>query len=156
MCGEMIVATAAKCRFCGEVFDPTIKKLKKGGKGKKARMAAIASSQRNLIICILIQIVLYIATARDRYRATDRTRSRTRSPCIVALGLIAAGIAGTVFTFMLTMKIYSTAMGVILGLLTLVPCIGFLVLLSVNSSATKLLRESGHHVGFLGADMSEF
>jgi predicted RNA-binding Zn-ribbon protein involved in translation (DUF1610 family) len=29
MCGEMIVATAAKCRFCGEVFDPTLKKARK-------------------------------------------------------------------------------------------------------------------------------
>src|SRR5438309_1471562 len=24
MCGEMIVASAAKCRFCGEVFDPIV------------------------------------------------------------------------------------------------------------------------------------
>lgn len=29
MCGEMIVATAAKCRFCGEVFDPRLKKSTK-------------------------------------------------------------------------------------------------------------------------------
>src|SRR5262245_43529494 len=28
MCGEMILATAAKCRYCGEVFDPTLKKAK--------------------------------------------------------------------------------------------------------------------------------
>jgi predicted RNA-binding Zn-ribbon protein involved in translation (DUF1610 family) len=28
MCGEMIVATAAKCRYCGEVFDPALKKKK--------------------------------------------------------------------------------------------------------------------------------
>jgi len=28
MCGEMIVASAAKCRFCGEVFDPALKKVK--------------------------------------------------------------------------------------------------------------------------------
>jgi predicted RNA-binding Zn-ribbon protein involved in translation (DUF1610 family) len=28
MCGEMIVANAAKCRYCGEVFDPTLKKVK--------------------------------------------------------------------------------------------------------------------------------
>ena len=27
MCGEMIIATAAKCRFCGEVFDPTVSAL---------------------------------------------------------------------------------------------------------------------------------
>ena len=32
MCGEMIVATAAKCRFCNEIFDPKLKRRsKKGG-----------------------------------------------------------------------------------------------------------------------------
>jgi predicted RNA-binding Zn-ribbon protein involved in translation (DUF1610 family) len=35
MCGEMIVATAAKCRYCGEVFDPTLKKAKSKKKKKK-------------------------------------------------------------------------------------------------------------------------
>ena len=37
MCGEMIVATAAKCRYCGEVFDPTLKKAK--SKKKKRHSA---------------------------------------------------------------------------------------------------------------------
>jgi predicted RNA-binding Zn-ribbon protein involved in translation (DUF1610 family) len=32
MCGEMILTTAAKCRYCGEVFDPTLKKAKKSQK----------------------------------------------------------------------------------------------------------------------------
>jgi predicted RNA-binding Zn-ribbon protein involved in translation (DUF1610 family) len=35
MCGEMIVATAAKCRYCGEVFDSTLKKAKGKKKSKK-------------------------------------------------------------------------------------------------------------------------
>jgi predicted RNA-binding Zn-ribbon protein involved in translation (DUF1610 family) len=35
MCGELIVANAAKCRFCGEVFDPTLKKVKSKKKKKK-------------------------------------------------------------------------------------------------------------------------
>jgi predicted RNA-binding Zn-ribbon protein involved in translation (DUF1610 family) len=35
MCGEMIVANAAKCRYCGEVFDPALKKSKK--KGRRSR-----------------------------------------------------------------------------------------------------------------------
>jgi predicted RNA-binding Zn-ribbon protein involved in translation (DUF1610 family) len=29
MCGEMIAATAAKCRFCGEVFDSSLRTLEK-------------------------------------------------------------------------------------------------------------------------------
>jgi predicted RNA-binding Zn-ribbon protein involved in translation (DUF1610 family) len=29
MCGEMILQNAAKCRFCGEVFDPALKKSQK-------------------------------------------------------------------------------------------------------------------------------
>jgi predicted RNA-binding Zn-ribbon protein involved in translation (DUF1610 family) len=28
MCGEMIMTAAAKCRYCGEVFDPALKKAK--------------------------------------------------------------------------------------------------------------------------------
>jgi predicted RNA-binding Zn-ribbon protein involved in translation (DUF1610 family) len=62
MCGEMILTTAAKCRYCGEVFDPTLKKGKgRGGKsGKTKEIRTIAVSQRYLIICVLIQIVAYI------------------------------------------------------------------------------------------------
>jgi LSD1 subclass zinc finger protein len=29
MCGEMIPARASKCRFCGEVFDPALRRLEK-------------------------------------------------------------------------------------------------------------------------------
>ena len=32
MCGEMIVVGAAKCRYCGEIFDPALKKARKKGK----------------------------------------------------------------------------------------------------------------------------
>ena len=52
MCGEMIVATAAKCRFCGEIFDPTLKKAP--ARGKKARIQSIASFQRGLLILLMV------------------------------------------------------------------------------------------------------
>ena len=31
MCGEMIAATAAKCRFCGHYLDPSLKPRSSGG-----------------------------------------------------------------------------------------------------------------------------
>jgi predicted RNA-binding Zn-ribbon protein involved in translation (DUF1610 family) len=34
MCGEMILTTAVKCRYCDEVFDPTLKKSKSKKKSK--------------------------------------------------------------------------------------------------------------------------
>jgi predicted RNA-binding Zn-ribbon protein involved in translation (DUF1610 family) len=35
MCGEMILSSAVKCRFCGEVFDATLKKAKSKKSKKK-------------------------------------------------------------------------------------------------------------------------
>jgi DNA-directed RNA polymerase subunit RPC12/RpoP len=35
MCGEMIAAIAAKCRFCGEIFDPELRRLETKKKKKK-------------------------------------------------------------------------------------------------------------------------
>jgi hypothetical protein len=29
MCGEMILTTAAKCRYCGEIFDPALRKAER-------------------------------------------------------------------------------------------------------------------------------
>lgn len=36
-CGEMIVKTAGKCRYCGEIFDPA---LKKKAKAKRSRSSS--------------------------------------------------------------------------------------------------------------------
>lgn len=35
VCGEMIVSNAAKCRYCGEIFDPKLKKAAAKKKSKK-------------------------------------------------------------------------------------------------------------------------
>jgi hypothetical protein len=51
MCGEMIVATAAKCRYCGEVFDPTLKKAKK--KGRKSGAGEENLSPGDIVVALL-------------------------------------------------------------------------------------------------------
>jgi len=40
MCGEMIKSNAAKCRFCGEIFDATLKKTAKSKGGSVADVDA--------------------------------------------------------------------------------------------------------------------
>jgi predicted RNA-binding Zn-ribbon protein involved in translation (DUF1610 family) len=40
MCGEMILTTAAKCRYCGEIFDPTLRKAER----KKSKYGPEAES----------------------------------------------------------------------------------------------------------------
>jgi predicted RNA-binding Zn-ribbon protein involved in translation (DUF1610 family) len=51
MCGEMIVATAAKCRYCGEIFDPALKKAKKKGKRSRAEDEDLTTSE--IVIAVL-------------------------------------------------------------------------------------------------------
>jgi uncharacterized membrane protein (GlpM family) len=65
--------------------------------------------------------------------------------------LLAAVVGGLIYTFILASKLYNTGMGIILGLLTLVPCLGLIILLMVNQKATTLLQENGYEVGLLGA-----
>ena len=63
MCGEMIASAAAKCRYCGEVFDGRVSKSGRRRKGLAAvyagfwmRVAAV------LIDGILLQVVLFPAS----------------------------------------------------------------------------------------------
>ena len=44
---------------------------------------------------------------------------------------------------------------VLLGLLALIPCVGFVILFVVNSSATSVLQRNGIAVGLLGARLSD-
>jgi predicted RNA-binding Zn-ribbon protein involved in translation (DUF1610 family) len=52
MCGEMILTTAAKCRYCGEVFDSTLKKPK-GKKSKKWGPEAQDISTGEMVVAVL-------------------------------------------------------------------------------------------------------
>jgi hypothetical protein len=74
---------------------------------------------------------------------------------VVALGVMGAGLVGAVFTFMLAIKVYGTGLGILFGILTLIPCVGLLVLLAINAKATTVLKDNGIKVGLLGADMSK-
>lgn len=88
-------------------------------------------------------------------RCDRPVRHTDRIAPLIGIGVLVVGLAGTVFVFLLAIKVYSTGVGVLLGILTLVPCIGLIVLLIVNGKATGILKQNGIKVGLLGANLSQ-
>jgi hypothetical protein len=60
MCGEMILTTAAKCRYCGEVFDETLKRTEK--KKKKASGEDATLTPGDYALCIVCSGIACIAS----------------------------------------------------------------------------------------------
>jgi hypothetical protein len=100
--------------------------------------------QKAMLLCLLAQIALFVLQF-----VVPGIRP------ILGLAYLAVGITAAVFVFMLCLTVYNTAVGIILGILTLIPLIGLFVLLVVNGKATKLLQEHGIKVGLLGANASQ-
>jgi hypothetical protein len=109
----------------------------------------IAQQQRGIIYCILAEVVVMVLIA---------TVGRSAPLLAFALDLayLAIGITGAVFLFMLSISLYNTALGIILGILSLIPLLGLLILLMVNNKATTTLREHGVKVGLMGAKTATF
>lgn len=113
--------------------------------GNREDLRNVALYQKGIVVCILIYLIAVIG----QFAIPPELR------ILVALGVVVAAIVGTVFVFLLAIKIYSTGVGVVLGILTLIPCVGLVVLLIVNAKATRILKENGIKVGLLGAKLSQ-
>lgn len=110
----------------------------------------IASRQKGLIYCILgyiVGIMLLMMPAADSMAALLKV--------MAGFTILAAVITAAVFAFMLAIALYGTGPGVAMGIFTLIPYIGIIFLLRVNAKATKVLRQHGVRVGFMGARLSD-
>lgn len=114
--------------------------------GKQEDLRAVALYQKGILVCILVQLLAVIG----------QLAVPAEMRILVALVALATGLVGLVFVFLLATKVYGIGAGVILGVLTFIPCIGLIVLLIINGKATSILRQNGHKVGLLGADLSKF
>jgi hypothetical protein len=112
--------------------------------GSRADLRNVAKYQKVILICILI----YLLSVAAQFILPNQLRF------LPLLAVVGAGLTGTVFVFLLAMKVYHPVQGILYGILTLVPCIGLLMLFVVNDKATKILKQNGIHVGLLGADLS--
>ena len=111
----------------------------------RADLRTVAIRQRAIMYCILAYIVAAILRFVLPFPAN----------LIMALVVLAAMITGAVFVFMLAISLYNVGVGVTLGILTLIPLVGLIVLLIVNGKATNVLRDHGVHGGLMGAKLSQ-
>lgn len=113
--------------------------------GLRSDLRDVAVAQKGVLICMLVQVMLLIVS----FAAPADVKS------IIPFVLIAVGLVGVVFVFMLTIKVYNVFLGILFCFAALMPCLGLLVLFMVNSRATSILQANGIHVGFMGADLSQ-
>jgi len=112
---------------------------------RREDLRAVATYQRGIIVCILIYLIFVCL----QFGIPPEFRF------VLGLVLLPLGIVGTVLVFLLSTKVYGVGIGIGLGILTLIPCIGLIVLLMINGKATAILRQNGIRVGLMGADMSQ-
>lgn len=113
--------------------------------GRREDVRSVAVYQKGILVCILLQILAYVALAL----------MPPEMRLLAQLAIFGASITGTVFVFLLAIKVYGAGLGVVLGLLALIPCLGLIVLLVVNGRATNILQRNGYHVGLMGANLSQ-
>lgn len=112
--------------------------------GTHEDLLAVAKYQKGILGCILIYLLLTILQL-----------VLPELGVIVAVSVLILGLAGTVFVFLLAIKVYSPVVGILFAILTLVPCVGLLMLLLINGKATRILKQNGIRVGLMGANLSE-
>jgi len=118
--------------------------------GSIEELRKVASNQRGVLTCILLQ--LFIIGAQFVLRVAAGGEPDAFLQLVFSLALITVGIISAIYIFRLAIRLYPPAVGIAMGILTLIPCIGLLVLMVLNGKATSVLRLNGIRVGLLGAD----
>ena len=108
-------------------------------------LRVVAIRQKAIMYCILAYIASFVAT----FMVPPELQ------LVLWLVCMAASVAAAVFVFMLAIALFSPGVGVVLGILTLIPVIGLIILLIVNGKATNVLRAHGISVGLMGAKSSQ-
>lgn len=115
----------------------------------------LAWSQKVLILCLLGHLVLWFG-----YIGLAVTRTVVVGDFSVLFNLVLLlsvflGILSGVFIFLVETKLSSAVVALFVGVLTAVPCMGLIIILTVNTRATSALQANGVRVGLLGASLPD-
>jgi len=177
ICGEMIPATAAKCRFCGEIFDSTLtnankktklegiynvvkeaKKEEKQRAGETGELREIASLRKNLVLCAFVSIVstvfLFASAIYSPLYASTPAPLLVTDFFLMLCALPAATIGALVLSVKLANRLHGTGATILVFFLCLVPGVWYIPWFVLSYQAAAVLREKGFTVGFVGAPKS--
>jgi len=154
-CGGQISRRATTCPHCGAPVAvqaavaqrPSPSKLQPAADWGDLRR--LAEAQRALIGALFLQLVACPFLVLDL--------NGGKFLFIVGIGLfVLAIVVQLIFVFNLAINVFGIGGGIAIGIMTLIPCIGFVFLLIINGKATSVLTANGIKVGLLGASMSQF
>ena len=111
------------------------------------KLYTIAKCQRTINLIVLA----YFGTGFASNQLGDAPGGRL----IIGFVVLAVMVAGAVFAGRMANALWSTGAAVVCAILLLIPCVGLLTLLVLNSRATTRLRAAGFKVGLLGGDPEE-
>ena len=141
-CDEEIYSDAKKCKHCGEFVSagpPSLTAVIDREDAK--RILDIAQTQKYVLYVLLGQFTALVAGVIV--------------PWVGSLILLVWFVLLTLFVFKFCIATYSRGAGMILGIFSLVPFVGLLILVIVNRSAVRTLKSKGFTVGLMGVPESE-
>lgn len=112
---------------------------------KREYLRSVALYQKGILVCILI----YLLALAGQFFIPPEMR------IFLGLGVLLLGLVGSVFVFLLAIRLNGPVLGIVYGVLSMIPCLGLIILLVVNGHATAILKENRIAVGLMGADLSK-
>ncbi|HVJ17942.1 MAG TPA: hypothetical protein VM686_21125 [Polyangiaceae bacterium] len=117
---------------------------------RRSELARIAKYQRLINVAVLLNVAGLVGGVMLG------ALSGTFGSIVIGLVYIGAVVVSLYGTMGLASSLFNSLVAVLCFFLLLVPCVNLLVLLLLNSRATRQLQEAGIKVGLLGADPRQF
>jgi DNA-directed RNA polymerase subunit RPC12/RpoP len=151
---DRMVGRKVRCVGCGArivVSDEAPRRVERSRRSRVRRrpvaeLRQIALYQKAILLCILA----YIVAVPTQFLIPAPLRP------LLLIVVVPVLLTATVFVFLMAIKLYDVGLGVLLGILSMIPLVGLIILLIVNGKATSALQENGYRVGLLGARLSQF
>jgi hypothetical protein len=120
-----------------------------------ADLRAIAGYQKVLILCLVGHLFIWLGYCGAMALGLDDRRGSEPFIRIALVLTLLVGLVAAVFVLLIGVQTRRAALGVILGILTIIPCLGLVMILVASMMATTVLQANGVWVGLLGAKAAD-